>query len=102
MSVTVRALTAPPSSVVTTMSNPQVAEFSCALGWHQLGTTSDGGNELEGQDELRIGTRVAVSDALQDLVARLAERLHGEAEAVITLAQEQLQGELHERNQTLE
>lgn len=51
---------------------------------------------------LRIGTRVAVSDALQDLVARLAKRLHGEAEAVTTLAQEQLQGELHERNQALE
>ncbi len=39
---------------------------------------------------------------MQDLVARLAERLHTEAEAVVAQAQERFQVALHERNQALE
>lgn len=45
---------------------------------------------------------IAISDALQDLVGRLAERLHVDAETMVAQAQERFQAELHERTQALE
>ncbi len=58
--------------------------------------------ELEEEEGQGVGAKIAVSDALQDLVARLAERLHAEAEAVVAQAQERFQAELHDRTQALE
>lgn len=40
--------------------------------------------EIEAEQPAATGAKPAISDALQDLVARLAERLHQEAEARIT------------------
>lgn len=40
--------------------------------------------EIEAEEATATGTKPAISDALQDLVARLAEQLHREAEARIT------------------
>ena len=39
--------------------------------------------ELEEEEGQGVGAKVAISEALQDLVARLAGRLHEEAEAVV-------------------
>ena len=58
--------------------------------------------ELEEEEGQGVGAKIAVSDALQDLVARLAERLHAEADALIAQAQERFQAQLHERTQALE
>ena len=44
--------------------------------------------ELEEEEGQGLGAKVAVSDALQDLVGRLAGRLHEEAEAVVAEARQ--------------
>lgn len=54
--------------------------------------------ELEAEESPRIGSQVAVSEALQDLVARLAERIHAEADERIAAAEAaftQQRAELH-------
>lgn len=53
--------------------------------------------ELEEEEGQGLGTKVAVSDALQDLVGRLSARLHEEAEAVIAEAQQRFAAQLQER-----
>ena len=58
--------------------------------------------ELEEEDGQGLGAKVAVSDALQDLIGRLAGRLHEEAEAVVTQAQQRFEVKLQERTQALE
>ena len=58
--------------------------------------------ELEEEEEQGLGAKVAVSDALQDLIGRLAGRLHEEAEAVVTQAQQRFEVQLQERTQALE
>lgn len=58
--------------------------------------------ELEEEDGQGVGAKVAVSEALQDLVGRLAARLHEEAEAAIAAAQERFQAQLQERETALE
>ena len=58
--------------------------------------------ELEEEDGQGLGAKVAVSDALQDLIGRLAGRLHEEAEAVVTQAQQRFEVQLQERTQALE
>jgi chromosome segregation ATPase len=50
--------------------------------------------ELESEEGQNFGAKVAISDALQDLVGKLAERLHQEAEALITAAKTQFEGQL--------
>lgn len=57
--------------------------------------------ELEGEEGGGPARTVAVSDALQDLVARLASRLQEEAEAILTQERERHQAELHSRQQAL-
>ncbi|HFF6227932.1 TPA: DNA-binding protein, partial [Stenotrophomonas maltophilia] len=49
--------------------------------------------ELEGEEGGGPARTVAVSDALQDLVARLASRLQEEAEAILTQERERHQAE---------
>ncbi|MBO9832579.1 DNA-binding protein [Xanthomonas phaseoli] len=58
--------------------------------------------ELEEEDGQRPGAKVAIGDALQDLVSRLAERLHAEADTVVAQAQARFQAQLQERIQALE
>lgn len=58
--------------------------------------------ELDEEEGQGLGAKVAISDALQDLVGRLAARLHEEAEAVITEAQQRLAAQLQERSDALE
>lgn len=83
--------------------NPSVDAVRVALGNTGSKTTIHRYlKELEEEEGQRVGAKIAVSDALQDLVARLAERLHGEAEALIAQAQERFQAELQVGTQTLE
>ena len=58
--------------------------------------------ELEEEEGQGLGAKVAVSDALQDLIGRLAGRLHEEADAVVTQAQQRFEVQLQERTQALE
>ncbi|AJZ42187.1 Plasmid replication region DNA-binding N-term (plasmid) [Xanthomonas citri pv. citri] len=58
--------------------------------------------ELEEDEGQGVGAKMAVSDALQDLIARLAERLHSEADTVVAQAQSRFQAQLQERTQALE
>ena len=58
--------------------------------------------ELEAEDTQGVGAKVAVSDALQDLIGRLAGRLHEEAEALITEARERFVAQVKERDAGLE
>lgn len=58
--------------------------------------------ELEAEEGAGVGAQVAVSDALQDLVVRLAARLHEEAEARITTVREETAAQLKARDEALE
>ena len=58
--------------------------------------------ELEEEEGQGLGAKVAVSEALQDLIGRLAARLHEEAEAVVTEAQQRFAAQLQERTSALE
>jgi chromosome segregation ATPase len=58
--------------------------------------------ELESEEGQNFGAKVAISDALQDLVGKLAERLHQEAEALITAAKTQFEVQLRERTEALD
>lgn len=49
-----------------------------------------------------LAERMAVSDALQDLVGRLVGRLHEVAEAVVTQAKQPFEVQLQERMQAHE
>lgn len=83
--------------------NPSVDAVRVALGNTGSKTTIHRYlKELEEEEGQGVGAKIAVSDALQDLVGRLAERLHVEAETMVAQAQERFQAELHERTQALE
>src|SRR3546814_16433151 len=58
--------------------------------------------ELEEEEGAGVGAKVAVSDALQDLIGRLAGRLHEEAEALVAEARQRFDAHLQERSQALE
>ena len=58
--------------------------------------------ELEEEEAQGLGAKVAVSEALQDLIGRLAGRLREEAETVVAEARERFEAQLQERGQTLE
>ncbi len=58
--------------------------------------------ELEEEEGQGLGAKVAVSEALQDLVGRLAARLHEEAESVVAEARQRFEAQLQERSQALE
>lgn len=83
--------------------NPSVDAVRVALGNTGSKTTIHRYlKELEEEEGQGPGAKIAISDALQDLVGRLAERLHVEAETVVAQAQERFQAELHKRTQALE
>lgn len=58
--------------------------------------------ELEEEEGQSLGAKVSVSDALRDLVGRLAGRLHEEAEAVVAEARQRFEAQLQEHGQALE
>ena len=58
--------------------------------------------ELEAEEGAGVGAQVAVSDALQDLVARLAARLHEEAEAQIATVREETGVQIKASHEALE
>lgn len=58
--------------------------------------------ELEEEEGQGLGGKVAISDALQDLVGRLAGRLREEAEAVVAEARQRFEALLQERGHALE
>lgn len=83
--------------------NPSVDAVRVALGNTGSKTTIHRYlKELEEEEGQGPGAKIAISDALQDLVGRLAERLHVEAETMVAQAKERFQAELHERTQALE
>lgn len=83
--------------------NPSVDAVRVALGNTGSKTTIHRYlKELEEEEGQGPGAKIAVSDALQDLVGRLAERLHVEAEMMVAQARDRFQAELHERTQALE
>lgn len=58
--------------------------------------------ELEEEEGQGVGAKIAVSEALQDLIGRLAGRLHEEAETVVGEARQRFEAQLQERTQALE
>jgi chromosome segregation ATPase len=58
--------------------------------------------ELEEEEGKGVGAKIAVSEALQDLVGRLAGRLHEEAETVVDETRQRFEAQLQERSQALE
>ncbi|MDS0026503.1 DNA-binding protein [Enterobacter kobei] len=58
--------------------------------------------ELEEEEGQGLGAKVAVSEALHDIVGRLAGRLHEEAETVVAEAQQRFAAQLQERTNALE
>lgn len=82
--------------------NPSLDAIRIALGNTGSKTTIHRYlKELELDEGQGVGAKVAVSDALQDLVSRLAGRLHEEAETVVAEAKQQLDTQLQERDQAL-
>lgn len=57
--------------------------------------------ELEEEEGRGPGSQVALSEALQDLVSRLAFRLQEEADALVTQARERFEAQLQESRQAL-
>ncbi|AGG88967.1 Plasmid replication region DNA-binding N-term [Rhodanobacter denitrificans] len=91
------------NSLLAQGKHPSVDALRVALGNTGSKTTIHRYlKELEAEDGPRVGATVAISDALQDLVGRLAERLHEEAEVRITAAQERFTAERQALTATVE
>ena len=83
--------------------NPSLDAIRIALGNTGSKTTIHRYlKELEAEEGQGVGAKVAVSEALQDLVGRLAARLHEEAETAIAEARQRFQAQLQEREAALE
>ena len=90
-------------SLRATGTHPSVDAVRVALGNTGSKTTIHRYlRELEEEEGQGVGAKISVSDALQDLIARLAERLHSEADTVVAQAQARFQAQLQERTQALE
>ncbi len=57
--------------------------------------------ELDEEEGPGVGGQAAVSDALQDLVGRLAARLHDEADSRLQEAQQRHEHQVQERDEVL-
>ncbi|WP_297904203.1 DNA-binding protein, partial [Metallibacterium sp.] len=91
------------SSLLAQGKHPSVDAVRVALGnTGSKSTIHRYLKELETEDAQGVGAKVAVSDALQDLVGRLAGRLHEEAEALITEARERFDAQIKGRDAVLE
>ncbi|MCC4618279.1 DNA-binding protein [Xanthomonas campestris pv. asclepiadis] len=90
-------------SLRATGTHPSVDAVRVALGNTGSKTTIHRYlRELEEEEGQSVGAKMGVSDALQDLIARLAERLHAEADTVVAQAQARFQAQLQERTHALE
>lgn len=67
--------------------NPSIDAVREELGTGSKSTIHQYLKEIEEEEGGATGTRVAVSEAIQDLVGRLAARVHEEAEERVTAAQ---------------
>ncbi|KAF0813382.1 Chromosome partition protein Smc [Andreprevotia sp. IGB-42] len=86
-------------SLVAQGRKPSIDAVRVALGNTGSKTTiSRYLKELDEEEGQALGATVAVNDALQDLVGRLATRLHGEADARIEAAKNEFMQQLHERD----
>lgn len=91
------------NSLLAQGKHPSVDALRVALGNTGSKTTIHRYlKELEEEEGAGVGAKVAVSDALQDLVGRLAARLHEEAEAAIAEARHRFEAQLQERGAALE
>lgn len=91
------------ASLLAQGKNPSLDALRIALGnTGSKSTIHRFLRELEEEETKGVGHRVAVGDALQDLVGRLASQLHEEANARIGEAREQFTAQLKERNEALE
>ncbi len=82
--------------------NPSIDAVRAALGHTGSKTTIHRHlRELEEEEGAGFGKKVAVSDALQDLVGRLAERLHEEAEARIVEMRTEQARQLAQRDEAV-
>lgn len=90
-------------SLLTQGINPSLDAIRIALGNTGSKTTIHRYlKELDAEEGKSVGTKVAVSEALQDLVGRLAARLHEEAEIAIGEARQRFEAQLRERSAALE
>lgn len=90
-------------SLLTQGINPSLDAIRIALGDTGSKTTIHRYlKELDAEEGKSVGTKVAVSEALQDLVGRLAARLHEEAETAIGEARQRFEAQLQERSAALE
>lgn len=91
------------NSLLAQGKHPSVDALRVALGNTGSKTTIHRYlKELEEEEGAGLGAKVAVSDALQDLVGRLAARLHEEAETAIAEARERLLAQMQELEIALE
>lgn len=90
-------------SLLAQGKNPSVDAVRVALGNTGSKTTIHRYlRELEGEEGRPVGAKAAVSEALQDLVTRLATRLHEEAEERLDEAQQRFTARVQERDQAIE
>lgn len=90
------------ASLLAQGKNPSLDALRIALGnTGSKSTIHRFLRELEEDEAKGVGNRVAVGDALQDLVGRLASQLHVEADARIGEAREQFTAQMEERNEAL-
>jgi len=90
-------------SLLAQGKNPSVDAVRVALGNTGSKTTIHRYlRELEEEEGRPVGAKAAVSEALQDLVTRLATRLHEEAEERIDEAQQRFTARIQESDQAIE
>jgi len=80
---------------------PSIDAIRNELGTGSKGTIHRYLKEIEEEEGAPTGTQVAVSDAIQDLVARLAERLHEESDAHVAEATAKHTAALRELQETM-
>jgi hypothetical protein len=73
--------------MLATRRNPSIDAVREELGTGSKSTIHRYLKEIEEEEGGATGTRVAVSEAIQDLVGRLAVRLNEEAEERVTVAE---------------
>lgn len=88
-------------SLVAMGKNPSIEAVRAALGSGSNSTIHKYLKELAAEDAQSTGERVGLSDALTDLVARLAGQLQHEADAIVADAEGRYRSELAQNEVTL-
>lgn len=89
------------ASLLALGKHPSVDALRIALGNTGSKTTIHRYLKEIEAEEGQLGTKVAVSDALQDLVARLAQQMHAEADAVVADCKFKADALVHERDEAV-